>query len=399
MKRQRAPYGSWSSPLDAARVANGGMRIYQPRRSGDRVTWLEVRPAEGGRTVLMQEHHGRRTELTPPPYGARSRAHEYGGGGYCFAGLDTWFVNDADQAVWHRDRDGAIRRLTPADERRYADLVRDPVRPRLLAVCEDHAAGAEPENSVVAIDDDGRITTLLSGNDFYASLRIDRQGQTARVADLESSEPALGRDGAVGRGVRRGRATDPPRAGGGRRAHLRVPARVAERRAGRLRRRPGRLVEPLRLAGERRSRASHGDGLRGRLATVGLRAVHLGRDPGRHPRRDDARRQLGAVAVRPWRRGAAVLGTRRDRASLHRRPGGRRAGGQPGPGHGGLHHGRTELPPAPARRLRAPAAGRGMDFAAGAARVPDRGRLEGLSPTTTRRPTRCTRARRTRRRP
>jgi hypothetical protein len=88
-----------------------------------------------------------------------------------------------DQAVWHRDRDGVIRRLTPADERRYADLVRDPVRSRLLAVCEDHAAGAEPENSVVAIDDDGSVTTLLSGNDFYASLRIDPEG--ARLAWLE----------------------------------------------------------------------------------------------------------------------------------------------------------------------------------------------------------------------
>lgn len=187
--RRRAPYGSWESPLDAAEVARAATRIFQPRRNGDQVNWLELRPAEGGRMVLMQDLRGQRTELTPPPYSARSRVHEYGGGSYCVAGRDCWFVNDEDQAVWHRDGDGDIRRLTPADERRYADLVRDPVRPRLLAVCEDHAAGAEPENSVVAIGDDGSVTTLLSGNDFYAALRLDRAGE--RLAWLTWDHPNL----------------------------------------------------------------------------------------------------------------------------------------------------------------------------------------------------------------
>jgi dipeptidyl aminopeptidase/acylaminoacyl peptidase len=189
MKPRRAPFGSWSSPLDAAQVATAGTRIYQPRRAGDVVTWLESRPTEGGRTVLMQDSGRKRTELTPAPFSARSRVHEYGGGSYCVAGLDTWFVNDEDQAIWHRDRDGDIRRLTPADERRYADLVRDPQRSRLLAVCEDHALGSEPENSVVAIGDDGAITTLLSGNDFYSSMRLDREG--ARLAWLAWNHPNL----------------------------------------------------------------------------------------------------------------------------------------------------------------------------------------------------------------
>ncbi len=191
--RRRAPYGSWESPLDAAQVAQAATRIFQPRRAGDQVTWLELRPSEAGRMVLVQDLQGRRTELTPPPFSARSQVHEYGGGSYCVAGRDCWFVNDEDQAVWHRDGDGVIRRLTPADERRYADLVRDPARPRLLAVCEDHAAGAEPENSVVAIGDDGRVTTLLSGNDFYASLRLDREGR--RLAWLTWDHPNLPWDG------------------------------------------------------------------------------------------------------------------------------------------------------------------------------------------------------------
>jgi dipeptidyl aminopeptidase/acylaminoacyl peptidase len=193
VRPRRAPFGSWSSPLEAAQVAAGGKRIYQPCRIGDVVSWLELRPAEGGRTTLMQDAHGRRTELTPAPYSVRSRAHEYGGGSYCVAGRDAWFVNDADQAVWHRDENGDLRRLTPADQRRYADLARDPARPRLLAVCEDHAAPGEPATSIVAIGDDGQVTTLVQGSDFHASPRLDRDG--ARLAWLSWDHPNLPWDG------------------------------------------------------------------------------------------------------------------------------------------------------------------------------------------------------------
>jgi dipeptidyl aminopeptidase/acylaminoacyl peptidase len=233
MKARGAPFGSWDSPLAAAEVAATSARIYQCRRDGDVITWLEVRPAEGGRTVLMQDLRGRRTELTPPPYSARSRVHEYGGGSYCVAGRDTWFVNDEDQAIWHRSADGTIRRLTPADERRYADLLRDPARPRLLAVCEDHAAGAEPENSVVAIDDDGRVTTLLSGSDFYASLRLDREGR--RLAWLSWDHPKLPWDGNelwVAALAADGRLADPVQVAGGERIAVFQPEWLRDGRLG-----------------------------------------------------------------------------------------------------------------------------------------------------------------------
>jgi dipeptidyl aminopeptidase/acylaminoacyl peptidase len=189
MKPRRASFGSWASPFTAAQVATAGTRIYQPRRSGDLVNWLEMRPEEGGRTVLMQDLRGRRSELTPPPYSLRSRVHEYGGGSYCVEGQEVWFVNDSDQAVWRRDADGAIRRLTPADQRRYADLVRDPIRGRLVAVCEDHGVAGEPQNSIVEIDAAGRVATLVAGNDFYASMRFDRDGQ--RLAWLAWDHPNM----------------------------------------------------------------------------------------------------------------------------------------------------------------------------------------------------------------
>lgn len=193
MKRRHAPFGGWASPLSAAEVARAGVRLGQPRRERDRVSWLETRPAEGGRSVLMQSWHGRRSELTPAPFSVRSRAHEYGGGSYCTRGAEAWFVNDEDQAIWHRDADGGIRRLTAADGRRYADLLRDPVRPRLLSVCEDHRAAGEPVNSLVAIDDEGQVTALVAGRDFFSSPRLDGDG--ARLAWLAWDHPNLPWDG------------------------------------------------------------------------------------------------------------------------------------------------------------------------------------------------------------
>jgi dipeptidyl aminopeptidase/acylaminoacyl peptidase len=233
MKPRQAPFCSWDSPLDAAQVARTGIRIYQPRRAGDVFTWLELRPADGGRTVLVQDLRGRRMDLTPPPFSARSRVHEYGGGSYCVAGQEAWFVNDEDQAVWHRDPAGAIRRLTPADARRYADLVRDPLRPRLLAVCEDHDAGSEPRNSIVAIGDDGSVETLVAGEDFYASLRLDPE--SGRLAWLTWNHPNLPWDGTelvVARLDSAGRPVDPARVAGGPRVSVFQPEWLRDGRLG-----------------------------------------------------------------------------------------------------------------------------------------------------------------------
>jgi dipeptidyl aminopeptidase/acylaminoacyl peptidase len=233
MKRTRAPFGSWPSPLEAARIAEAGIRLAQPQREGDRIYWLELRPAENGRTVLMCDFLGRRTELTPAPFSVRSRVHEYGGGSYCVAGLQCWFVNDADQAVWHRDAGGEIRRLTPADSRRYADLRRDPVRSRLLAVCEDHGAPGEPRNTLVAIGDDGQVDGLVEGNDFYAAPRLDRDGE--RLAWLAWDHPRLPWDGTelwAAELDAAGRPLDPVRVAGGERVSVFQPEWLRDGRLG-----------------------------------------------------------------------------------------------------------------------------------------------------------------------
>ena len=49
-----AEYGTWTSPLSAAAVAAGGLRLGAVMLDGEDIYWLEGRPSEGGRYALMR---------------------------------------------------------------------------------------------------------------------------------------------------------------------------------------------------------------------------------------------------------------------------------------------------------------------------------------------------------
>ena len=77
------PYGAWPSPISARSVAEGARRIDDLAAAGDNVCWLERRPEEGGRNVLVYLHpEGGTRTLTPDGFDVRSRVHEYGGGAF-----------------------------------------------------------------------------------------------------------------------------------------------------------------------------------------------------------------------------------------------------------------------------------------------------------------------------
>ncbi len=78
-----APYGTWSSPLTAARVAAGALRLDQIQLDGDDVYWVEGRASEGGRNVIVRRTpDGVTSDVTPPAFNVRTRVHEYGGAAY-----------------------------------------------------------------------------------------------------------------------------------------------------------------------------------------------------------------------------------------------------------------------------------------------------------------------------
>ena len=82
-----APYGAWRSPIRIEDVVGDVIILDEPRVDGDDIFWIEGRPTENGRRVLVRAApDGSTTDLTPAPFNVRSRVHEYGGGSYIVVG-------------------------------------------------------------------------------------------------------------------------------------------------------------------------------------------------------------------------------------------------------------------------------------------------------------------------
>ena len=177
MDKNIAPYGSWCSPISSEMITAESISLDQVTIFDNRIFWLERRPAEAGRNVIVSYQDGQVTDLLPPPFNARSRVHEYGGGVYCVGEHGIYFINDADQGIYWLRPGKAPSLVLQSDSLRFADLHYDPLRHRLLCICEDHSHGAsEPANSLVAIDiAGGKLHALHQGYDFYASPRLNHE--------------------------------------------------------------------------------------------------------------------------------------------------------------------------------------------------------------------------------
>jgi dipeptidyl aminopeptidase/acylaminoacyl peptidase len=198
----RRPFGSWPSPLSPEDLSRAVRRLAGPTLAGDgSVFWLEGRPGEGGRTVLVRRlPDGTIADVTRPPFNVRSRVHEYGGGAHAVsdgaAGPEVFFVDFADQAVYCQRPGEPPTRLLSAPDWRFGDLVVDPARPRLLAVGERHRPDQEPENVIVAIDRvSGALDVVVRGADFYAAPTPSPDG--ARLAWLSWNHPHMPWDAAA----------------------------------------------------------------------------------------------------------------------------------------------------------------------------------------------------------
>lgn len=193
-----APYGSWTSTITTDLIVAGTINLGQIAVDGSDIYWLEGRPAEGGRNVLMRySQDGQIRELTPAPFNVRTRVHEYGGGAYWVADGVVYFVNFSDQRLYCLRPGQEPTPITPALPLRYADGVVDKARQRLICVREDHSRPEqEALNTLVALPLNGDETggqLLVGGNDFYASPRLSPNGQ--QLAWLTWHHPNMPWDG------------------------------------------------------------------------------------------------------------------------------------------------------------------------------------------------------------
>jgi dipeptidyl aminopeptidase/acylaminoacyl peptidase len=188
------PYGSWPSPIRIDDLVGESVTLGDPWIDGDDTFWIESRPAEGGRSVLVRHRvDGSTEDVTPPPFDVRTRVHEYGGGAYTAAGGTVLFSNLPDGRLYRIDPgDAEAQPITPDGPYRYADLRFDPRRRRFIAIREDHTDGdLDPRAAIVAIPLDGEHPPLIlyEGPDFIAAPRLAPDGR--RIAWLEWDQPDM----------------------------------------------------------------------------------------------------------------------------------------------------------------------------------------------------------------
>lgn len=165
-------YGNWSSRISTDLIISDSVSLDEAKQVKNILYYIERRPQEAGRCVIVKYSDGSSTDILPAPYSARSRVHEYGGGCYCVNQESVFFINDDDQDIYVV-QNKKISRITFTENKRFADFSYDSTHQRLIAICETHEDN-NVANSIVSINiNSGEVSNIEQGNDFYASPRIN----------------------------------------------------------------------------------------------------------------------------------------------------------------------------------------------------------------------------------
>jgi dipeptidyl aminopeptidase/acylaminoacyl peptidase len=196
--RETLPYGAWRSPITSELIVGETLGLGEIRVDGDDTYWIEGRPGEGGRSVLVRRAPGGSIEdITPQPFSVRTRVHEYGGGAMNVHRGFAYFTNFADQRLYQQAGGMVPTPLTPPPDPapggvrwRYADGLIDEHQRRWIGVREEHASG-RVDNALVAVDlaKPGPGAVVAQGADFYASPALSPDG--ARLAWLSWNHPNM----------------------------------------------------------------------------------------------------------------------------------------------------------------------------------------------------------------
>jgi dipeptidyl aminopeptidase/acylaminoacyl peptidase len=196
-----APFGSWTSPIAAEDLAAGTVKFEQLVLDGNDILWVESRPDEKGRSVVVRMGTDGPEDITPPGFCARTLVNSYGGGAVAAKGGTVWFTNFAtsdfpqtkDQRVYRQTPGQFPVPITPRQPVHFADMVPDPARGVIFAVQErsDVLLNGQAQQSLVALDMEGVALpiTVATGGDFYAAPRLSPDG--SQIAWLTWDYPSM----------------------------------------------------------------------------------------------------------------------------------------------------------------------------------------------------------------
>src|SRR6185369_16560819 len=97
-----APYGSWKSPITSDLIVAQSIGLSEVQIDSSGIYWLEGRPQEQGRFVVVRSgaDASEHADLTPRPFSARTRVHEYGGASWLVDDGTSYFSNFADGRLY-----------------------------------------------------------------------------------------------------------------------------------------------------------------------------------------------------------------------------------------------------------------------------------------------------------
>lgn len=181
MKRtQITEYGSWRSPVSSDLIVSESIKLSEIIFEGDDLYWIETRPLEKGRNVIVKySSSGKIVDVTPAEFNARTRVHEYGGGSYIVDEGTIYFTNFSDQQIYRQLPDEKPELITNNEHIYYADFAMDKFHGRLISVAEDHACKqAKVKNfiSIIDLKNDCKDKILHGDNDFYSNPSISPNG-------------------------------------------------------------------------------------------------------------------------------------------------------------------------------------------------------------------------------
>jgi dienelactone hydrolase len=188
-------FGWWPSPWPASMVAAGKVGRSGLQADGADVYWIESRPDDGGRQVVVGVAGGQPpVDVSPAGVSVGSRVHEYGGGAATVDGGALFYVNQDDQR-WYRvpvNGSSAPRADSPApsapasltppppadgSSRRYADGRLAGSGQWLVSVEERIGAGRTGHRLVAVGVHEPAVVPVVEEGDFVAAPRVSADGR------------------------------------------------------------------------------------------------------------------------------------------------------------------------------------------------------------------------------